>query len=1336
MTLTHVKKTTGLAPLTSTQKRIWFMEYFDTTTIAYNIPCEYKITGNLEIDTLTRAIDILVERHESLRTVFEKVDGSPVQKILPKLHGNIQVTHLEDIVPESRAGKIAQLSLANSSYKFDLENGPMFRIELLVLGNYQFYLLLNFHHIIFDDVSINIFIEELTSVIESLSQGKPINLAPVAVTFSDYSIAHNKWLKSDECRSQLDYWKKELSGFSDVLQLPVDHPRPKILTYNGKEFRFTIDQDLRNRLLNISLKHNTSLFLTMMTAYGDLLSRYSLQEDLVIGVPVSIRNNTELESLMGVLINTLPIRIRLDGEQSFLQNLEQVSKKFFSAYEHQEVPFEHLVEELAVKPAMDVNPVFQAIFNYLPEYSGEIRQTGLRVQKMDVELNHSEVDLTLEVNDRKNILFCKLRYNTDLFNTDTIERFAGHFLMLLQGICIDDGKAIDEIPILTEKETNQMLIQWNQTQTDYPENSCIHDVIEEQVKKTPDAIALEYNKQQLTYSQMNSRANALARFLLKRGAGEDKIVAIFLERGLDLPVTMLAVSKTGSTYLPIDPIFPKARLETILQDAGPVILVTQSSLLGKMPQNNADLVIIDDPAIFNQEQQDNLGLGNPMKPLYIVYTSGSTGKPKGVPIKQHSLVSLVKYQVREMAVTPEDVLFAVTTVSFDVAEMDLCLPLFAGAKMVVSPQETATNTELLMKALEETGATLFEATPVTYKMLIRSGWRGKKGLRIITCAEALSKELASGLLSRCDKVWNCYGPTETTVWSTMKRVTLADLPGDGYIPIGSAVDNTRLYVLNKKLVPMPVGLAGELYIGGVGLSPGYINLPENTIKQFIPDLFSNEPGRLLYKTGDLVRFLPDGSVSFLNRIDSQVKIRGFRIELGEIESVLSRFEGVAENVVIVRQDSTGEKMLAAYYVPQDGAAPDIQEMRRYLKELLPDYMIPGAFVRMEKFPLTATNKVDRKSLPDPEVASQVQLKEYVAPVTPTEKKLAIIWASILKHSKVGIHDNFFEIGGHSMIAVSLILKIEKELGVRLPLATLFENSTVHLLGEIIDKRSKPVSWRSLVPIRPEGSRKPIFLVHGVGLNVLLYSALVNHLDPDLPVYGLQAKGLDGKEKPLETIEEIATHYISEMMTVDPDGPYAVAGFSLGGRIAFEMAQQLTAMGKKVSFLGLFDAAANEDYTSLSLLGKLGSRMQQSVKYLAWNIRYFIKDQEQTKLSIISRKLKNIRKKLRGLDMEIDAKELVSKGAESELPRYLKRVHRANVKADKKYLQKPYGGKIVLFKAKHQTFYHRDPDHYGWDDYALGGLQVHVIPGEHSRIFAPPNDRYFAAVLEESLKPSV
>jgi thioesterase domain-containing protein/acyl carrier protein len=539
-------------------------------------------------------------------------------------------------------------------------------------------------------------------------------------------------------------------------------------------------------------------------------------------------------------------------------------------------------------------------------------------------------------------------------------------------------------------------------------------------------------------------------------------------------------------------------------------------------------------------------------------------------------------------------------------------------------------------------------------------------------------------------------------------------------------------VLNSARVPVPVGIPGELYIGGDSVSPGYLNLPEMTTEKFLPDPFSGIPGGTMYKSGDLVKYLPDGRLVFLNRIDSQVKIRGFRIELGEIETVLSGFAGIRENVVLVRQDAAGDNMLASYYTCTGNAVISQSSLRQYFKERLPDYMVPSVFVRMEKFPLTANNKVDKKALPDPGTVPMEPLTAGSEPVTQTEKKLAEIWKQLLKLDAVSIHDDFFKIGGHSLVAVNLIIRIEKEFGIRLPLATLFDRSTIHQLAEQIDLGVGPVQWRSLVPIRPEGTKKPLFLIHGLGLNVLLYTTVVNHLDPDQPVYGLQAKGLNGTDEPLSTIEEIAEYYIHEIFTVDENGPYAMAGFSLGGKIAFEMARQLSAMGKSISFLGLFDATADESFDHLPPVSRYVRKSERFFHYTTWNISSFFREQEESKLLWIRRKWQGLERKITGMDIKARNIGPVSKGTKNELPKYLRKVHKANMMAEKRYVIPSYTGIVHLFRAKRQTFYIEDPVAYGWDRKALGGVVIHDIPGEHSSIFAPPNDNYFARILQQHL----
>jgi amino acid adenylation domain-containing protein len=890
-------------------------------------------------------------------------------------------------------------------------------------------------------------------------------------------------------------------------------------------------------------------------------------------------------------------------------------------------------------------------------------------------------------------------------------------------VTADAGLSLHEIPLLTEGEITRMLNEWNSTDAAYLSNRCIHQLFEDQVERTPRSVAVVFEGQQLTYSELNARANRIAHRIARSGAKEGAIVAVCVERGVDLIASLLAVSKTGATYLPLDPIYPKARLGLILEDAHPVLTISQQGLADKLPDTGTEILFLDQAAGLEKEPSGNLSSGNPLHTAYILYTSGSTGKPKGVQIRHHSVVNLVCSMGKLLEASASDTLLAVTTISFDIAQLEMYLPLFHGGKLVIATAETQMDPVLLKRKIEESGTTLFQATPVTFKMLALNSWKGKKDLKVICGGEAMSRELAASLIAGCRQVWNVYGPTETTIWSVVQQVSKEDTFGEGYVPIGKPLDNTVVYVLNPSLVPVPAGIAGELFIGGAGVSPGYLNLPEMTRDRFIPNPFSSDPEARIYRTGDLVRYGADGTLTFLNRMDSQVKIRGFRIELGEIESVLSQMNGIKENVVVAKEDASGEKFLAAYYIPHPGSETD---------EPLPDYMVPSAFVRMENFPLTANNKIDRKALPEPGSFAGQSSASYVKPSTLTEEKLARVWESVLKLDKAGIHDDFFESGGHSMIAVTLMIRIEKEFGIRLPLATLFEHSTIHGLAGIIDQQAGPVKWRSLVPIRPKGAKKPLFLIHGLGLNVLLYTTIINHLDPEQPVYGLQAKGLNGTDQPLETIEEIAAYYVSEIQTVDPHGPYSLAGFSLGGTIAFEMGRQLSASGKQVCFLGLLDSTAEGSVAHLPFMKRIGYKIVYAANYTGWNIASFFTDPDEDMLTVFKRRLRGLEKKVTGLDFKPEKNEMVSKGKRSELPGYLRRVHRANRKASRNYIFRPFSGTVHLFKATKQTFYIPDPDQYGWDKVARGGVIIHETPGEHSSTFAPPNDKYFATILQQCL----
>jgi amino acid adenylation domain-containing protein len=1321
-----------LIPLSSAQSRIWFMENLESTGSAYNIPLDYRITGELDPELLKQSLQILVDRHESLRTVFPVIDGKPFQEVIPEMQASLGIVRVEKGKNGKEEEILSRYSLKNAQHKFDLETGPLFRFELIVLENGECLFLVNFHHIISDAVSIGIFMDELSVVYRSLKERIPAGLPALPVTYTGFTAWQVEWLESEEIKKQVSFWKKELAGTPQLLQLPIDHPRPKIQTTRGAEIRLQIGKSTRDKLAEISRTNGAGLFVPMLTAYGILLSRYSSQDDFVLGVPFANRPLDEIENLTGVFINNIPIRFTFSENTSFSEAVTMARNKFLAAYENQEVPFERLVDELKVKRTLNTSPLFQALFNFLTVFRNEIDLSGARLHLLNGERRIARYDITLTVNDHEDYLDCVFEYNTDLFRKETVERMAGHYGSILQAITSGNDLPVRGIPLLTENESRLMLEEWNRTAAVYPQDRCIHHLFEEQVKKTPDAIAVVFEEDQLTYAGLNERANQLANYLVGRGAGEDSIVALCLERGLDLITGLLAVSKTGATYLPLDPIYPKARLGLILDDANPVLIVTQASLQEALPENNIPRILVDKKSAWENESNEDLVNGNPRKPAYILYTSGSTGKPKGVQIRHHSVINLVTGMRKLLKTTPTDILLAGTTISFDIAQLEIFLPLFFGARLVIASAETMMDSALLEKKIESSGATLFQATPVTFRMLVLNSWKGKRNLTVLCGGEAMSKELAGDLLSRCREVWNCYGPTETTIWSVARKVGKEDTVGEGYVPIGRPLDNTTLYVLNSRRVPVPAGHPGELYIGGEGVSSGYLNLPEMTAEKFIRDPYSNNPDARIYKTGDLVRYLPDGNLVFLNRLDSQVKIRGFRIELGEIESALSQAGGIRENVVVAREDGSGEKLLVAYYILQDATEIKETDIRQYLKERLPDYMVPSAFVRMDRFPLTANNKIDRKALPEPASVQTGNSRVYVKPVSPTEQQLARIWESLLKIERIGIHDDFFESGGHSMIAVTLMIRIEKEFGMRLPMATLFEHSTIHSLAGILDQKTKPIEWRSLVPIRAQGKKKPLFLVHGLGLNVLLYTTIVNYLDPEQPVYGLQAKGLSGTEEPLETIEEIAAYYISEILTVEPEGPFALAGFSLGGKIAYEMGRQLEAAGKTVSFLGLLDATAEQPSGHMPYPVRILHDLRFAANYVTWNLMSFFRDPDESVFTIAGRKWRGLVKKIRGLDFDPQKTGMVSRGKRSELPKYLRRVHRSNLRASRQYRVGPFNGKVHLFKAGKQTFYIPDPVNYGWDKVARGGVVIHPIPGEHSSTFAPPNDKYFATILQNCL----
>ncbi len=1331
-TIPRIKGNQTIFPVSPGQKRLWFVENFEPGNLAYNMPFDYLIKGEMDVTVLENSINYLIIRHESFRTVILTQNGETIQQVLSPIPFKLKVENLEELTDEGKKRELEKYSSENEKHLFHLASYPLFIIKLIRINPTEWVLLFNIHHCITDGLSVQIFLEELGHVYTALKQQQPVNLPPQPIAYSDFAEWQNEWLQGTECKKQLDYWVNELKGAPDILQLPSDFQRPLNQTYEGDEINITIDKKTTAQLHLFSQKNHASLFVTLLSVFNVLISRYTTQEEFLIGIPVSGRKYQEQESVCGIFINNFPLRITPLENMTFSQMFEMCKRKFFQAFDNQELPIDRIVEELKVKRTANISPLFQVMFNLLNMFDEEIQLADSKMEMVDKRRHIAQFDLSLHIFETKKTLNCVFEYNTNLFKRSRIERMAGHFNELVKSLIQNPEQKIRKVPILTENEKKVVLGEWNATTVEFPENKCIYQIFEEQVARTPDSVAIYDEKRKVTYSELNRKANKLARHLHGSGAVEGSLVGICIERGTDLLVALLAVQKAGCTYIPLDPIYPKDRLALILEDGNPVAMLTERKLLDNLPETPAKNIFIEEVGTYENESDGNTSYTvTPETVAYLIYTSGSTGKPKGVQIQQRALVNFICSMAKKPGITPKDIMLAVTTISFDIAGLELYLPILYGATIAIATQETSMNPELLIKKIEDSKATILQATPVTFRMLNSAEWKGAKGLKILCGGEAMPKELAYDLIRKCGELWNMYGPTETTVWSTVEKVEVDENDKTGYINLGKPIDNTFIYVLNTEFQPVPIGYPGELFIGGDGLAKGYFNLPAMTNDKFLPDPFSGIPGSRMYRTGDLVQQTEAGKLEFLNRVDSQVKIRGFRIELGEIESALAQYPSTTDSVVIVREDTPGDKKLVAYIVKKEKLETDIPELRVYLKTKIPDYMVPSAFVFIDKFPLTPNGKIDRKALPSPQEASPQEVKAYLEPQTDLEKKIAGIWCEVLKNKRIGIDENFFEIGGHSMLAVTLMVKVEKEIGIRLPLASLFDHGTIQEMAKLLEKESDSIKWSSLVPIRSKGKKRPLYLVHGAGLNLLLYTTIVSHLDPEQPVFGLQAKGLDGVDEPIDTIEGIAAYYNSEIMAVDDSGSYALAGFSMGGQLAYEMARQLVEAGKTVSFLGVFDTVSdNASDMHIPIVKRYYLRMDRLIRQISWVTAKIINTPSNEKMEFFKLKWNSLIKRFTKDDYKIQPVG-VSLGNQSELPKFLHNVHRANWIALEKYVLPPYPGKLTLFRAMHQTFYIQDPVNYGWDKFVKELVILH-IPGEHSTIFAPSYDNIFAQALQKAL----
>ncbi len=1059
----------GPVPLSFVQRGLWFLDQLVAGSPLYTIPAALQLSGPLNTTALHQSLNALVQRHEVLRTTFVAVDGHPMQVIAPVLTVPLPIVDLSALPNAEREAEALRLANEEVQRPFDLTQGPLMRVLLLQLGAEEYVLLLPIHHIISDGWSLGVLYQELATLYTAFASGTPSPLPDLPIQYADFALWQQEQLQGEARADQLAYWKQQLAGAPTVLDLPADRPHPAVPTYRGSAHLVTLPPGLTEVLKALSRREAVTLHMTLVAAFQTLLYRYTGQDDMVIGSVAAGRTQAELEALIGFFVNTPVLRTDLSGNPTFRELLGRVREVTFEAQAHQEVPFDYLVRELQPTRSLGQNPLFQVMLILAPPLP--TLPAGWEPSHMVVETGTAKCDLYLDLAERPEGLLCRWEYSTDLFDATTIARMAGHWQTLLEGVVANPTRRLSELPLLTEKERHQLLVEWNATQATYPRDQCIHQLFEAQVERTPDAVAVVFEEEQLTYRELNSKANQLARSLQQLGVGPEVLVGLCMERSLEMIVGLLGILKAGGVYVPLDPEYPQERLSFLLQDTQMPVLLAQQRLASRLPQQHVQLVCLDTgwDKIAQQSEANPISGVTGENLAYVIYTSGSTGQPKGVLIPHRAVAVHCWSMAQVYELRAEDRILQFSTFTFDASLEQILTTLLVGALLLLRGQDVWSPVQLL-KQIKDGRLTVINLPPAYWHHVLQEWTQAPQyllghHLRLVIVGgdrllpEALHLWRQTPL--RSVRLLNAYGPTESTITATLYDA--ADYMGGNTssesVPIGRPLPNRSIYILDRAGAPIPIGVSGELHIGGDLLARGYLNRPELTAERFIPNPFSDEPGARLYKTGDLARYRPDGNIEFLGRIDHQVKIRGFRIELGEIEEVLRQHPAVREAVVVAREDAPGDKRLVAYVVqnPQYQAPDELKEgmpmllsqLRSYLKQKLPDYMIPPSLVLLEALPLMPNGKVDRRALPAPDDTRPELEERFVAPRTPLEEVVAASWSQVLGIEQVGIHDDFFALGGHSLLTMQVTSRLRTALQVEVPLRTFFEASTVAQLAEII-----------------------------------------------------------------------------------------------------------------------------------------------------------------------------------------------------------------------------------------------------------------------------------------------
>jgi amino acid adenylation domain-containing protein len=1326
----------GGAALSFAQQRLWFINQLAPASPAYNIALAVELTGRLDVTVLELSLRELIRRHDILRTRFVVVDGAPVQLISDEPAVTMPLFDLSGLTEPRRTQEAEQLLRSEAATPFDLGEPPLLRIRLLKLMPQQHVLLLNLHHIIGDSWSMGVLFSEISTLYDAFSAGNSSPLPDLAIQYADYALWERRWLKAEVLERQLSYWREQLAGAPPTLELPLDRPRPERESFRGARLEQSLPQELSNRLRQLCKREGVTLYMTLLTAFQVLLSKYSLQEDILVGSPIANRNQPHTEGLIGCFLNTLVMRTDLSGNPPFRELLRTVREVALGAFENQDVPFEKIVSELRPERSLSHSPLFQVMFvlENAPVYPLTIQ--GLMVKSRYLSTGATKFDLTLFAVEVEGSLELKLDYNTDLFDAQTIRRMLDHFQTLLEGIVTSPGERLSALSLLKSSEREELVVGLNTYQRAYPFDRTAVDLFQQQVERTPDAPAVVFEGQSLSYAELNVRANQLAHLLRQADVSAEVCVGLLIDRSMEMLVAVLGILKAGGAYVPLDPRQPNARVLFQLEETKAPVLVTKKCCTEVNGYTGRTVCLDRDHGLLERQRKSNpVWTIDPHDLAYVIFTSGTTGAPKGTLIDHSSLTNYLCWfnedvggEVRHMPV--------ITGLWFDMSLKQILAPLLRGDNVWLLPEQVVSDPAALLQACVRFPRVGLNVVPSVWRMVLDEieSSEGVPNLAyVIFGGEKLGAELVerSFALLPHVQIWNLYGPTEATSNASGGRV----FP-ECTVTIGRPIANARILILDNNLQPVPIGVPGELHIGGMGLARGYLNLPQLTAQKFIKDPFGKQLDRL-YKTGDRARFLADGSIEYLGRVDNQVKIRGYRVEPDEIEAVLNKHPQVNKSVVVAREDHWSEKRLVAYVVVAEETETIISDLRRWVKQQLPDYAIPSSFVVLDELPLTPNGKLDRRALPVPN-GKEFADHAFVPPRNTLELLLTKMWEQVLEVQPIGVKDNFFELGGDSFLAVRLFAQLANVYGRSLPPATLFHAPTVEQMASLLNEKKWSPRWSSLVPIQPGGSKPPLFCLHLALGHVLFYRDLAQRLGLDQPVYGFQPQGFDGSLPCHTRIEEMACHYIKEMRALQPEGPYYLAGSSSGGLIAFEMAQQLHAQGQKVGLVALFDTYAPGFHRLSFKAGTLRYQVYRFVQRVHLHLGNLLLLEYRGKLKytrqkavLVGGRIKwTIRKAVESKIKKVVHTRARSNG-NSESAENQKRIDTA-INALREYVPGVYPGHVTLFRASKQPAgYNTDRD-LGWEKLAAGGVRVHEIPGYHGSIVMEPRVRILAERLRACL----